>query len=104
MAGMSPVTTAMFKNTCRLICVVTPTASSEPNRSRACRATQKAAQHQQRENQHHDARADQPQLLAHHREDEVVVLLREEQELLTALPSPTPSRPPEPMEIRLWHI
>ena len=40
-AGMSPVTTAMFKNTCRLICVVTPTASSEPNRSRACRATQK---------------------------------------------------------------
>ena len=93
----------MFKNTCRLICVVTPTASSERT-GRARAGDPEAAQHQQRENQHHDARADQPQLLAHHCEDEVVVLLREEQELLTALTEPHAEQAPEPMEIRLWHI
>ena len=47
-----------------------------------------APQYQHGEDQHDNARADQPQLLADHGKDEVVVLLRQVQELL---PSPAQS-------------
>ena len=47
-----------------------------------------APEDQHGEDQHDNARADQPQLLAHHGKNEVVVLLRQVQELL---PSPAQS-------------